>query len=178
MNYYIEGDPANADRIKAAFKDIGIETLDYSFNSKNRLYFTFDGKVCFFYTNNELCDVIKTHQDYQKLALPIIEPKFKIGDTIQNEAGTYEIIGINYGEYRYLVNGGSISFFVQDTYKIVENECQTWWLREAREFLYKNLYTRYNGNEHYVASYRNITQTELVDDFINHMKAVMKGGGQ
>lgn len=67
MNYFIEGDAANADRIKAAFQKLGIDTLDFSFNSKHRFYFTVEGKISFFYTNNELCDVIKSHQEYRNL---------------------------------------------------------------------------------------------------------------
>lgn len=127
MNYFIEGDAANADRIKAAFQKLGIDTLDFSFNSKHRFYFTVEGKISFFYTNNELCDVIKTHQDYQELVLPpIFEPKFKVGDTIRylvnSEICTYRIIGIDYGTQHYLVNGGSISFIVQDSYELVDEQ--------------------------------------------------------
>lgn len=178
MNYFIEGDAANADRIKAAFQKLGIDTLDFSFNSKHRFYFTVEGKISFFYTNNELCDVIKSHQEYQELMLPsIIEPKFKVGDTIRdivnNENRTYVIIGINYGTQHYLVNGGSISFFVQDSYEVVETDDQKW-LREACDYLYKHLFTKADGAEHYVVSCQKITQTEFVQYFRNHMKEVMK----
>lgn len=173
MNYYIQGSPSKAAGIKASFERLGIDTLDYTFDSEGRLYFSFEGKVTFVYTGQEYCNVIKTHQDYQELALPFIEPKFEIGDTIKNEKGTYDIIGINYGEHRYLVNGGSISFFVQDTYELVGNEREIW-QKAARKFLCEHLYTRFNGAEHYVASARKITQNEFVTDFINHMKKVMK----
>lgn len=127
MNYFIEGDAANADRIKAAFQKLGIDTLDFSFDSKHRFYFTVEGKISFFYTNNELCDVIKTHQDYQELVLPpIIEPKFKVGDTIRDivngEIRTCRIIGIDYDTQHYLVIGGSISFLVQDSYELVDRQ--------------------------------------------------------
>ena len=177
MNYFIEGDAANADRIRAAFEKLGYYTSRHLFNAKSVLYFTLDGEIRAT-TCNCTPAIIKTHPDYKELELPpIIEPKFKVGDTIRdivnNENRTYMIIGINYGTQHYLVNGGSISFFVQDSYEVVETDDQIW-LREACDYLYKHLFTKADGAEHYVVSCQKITQTEFVQYFRNHMKEVMK----
>ena len=47
-------------------------------------------------------------------------------------------------------------------------------LREACDYLYKHLFTKADGAEHYVVSCQKITQTEFVQYFRNHMKEVMK----
>lgn len=69
--------------------------------------------------NEDKVDRIKTHPDYEELELPV-KPKFKVGDIIQNEHNTYEIIGIHDATHNYLVEGGTISFAVQDSYRLVD----------------------------------------------------------
>lgn len=126
MNYFIQGCAANAERIRAAFEKLGYDTSRHLFNAKSVLYFTLDGEI-----RSTTCNctpaIIKTHPDYQELVLPpIIEPKFKVGDTIRDivngENRTCRIIGINYDTQHYLVNGGSISFLVQDSYELVDGQ--------------------------------------------------------
>ena len=80
MNYYIQGDAANADQIKAAFEKLGYDTTGHLFNAKSVLYFTLDGGIRAT-TCNCTPAIIKTHPDYQELELPV-EPKFKVGDWI------------------------------------------------------------------------------------------------
>ena len=70
MNYWIQGDAANADKIKAAFEKLGMDCAsDYNYQSERMLYFTFDGKVV-----TASCEsykaIIKTHPDYEELELP------------------------------------------------------------------------------------------------------------
>lgn len=179
MNYFIQGNAANAERIKAAFEAKAIYNgSNLNFTKEDRLFYSCDGKVNYCSYSGGLANIIKTHPDYQELVLPlIIELKFKVGDTIRdivnNENRTYMIIGINYDTQHYLVNGGSISFFVQDTYEVVETDDKIW-LREACDYLYKHLFTKADGAEHYVVSCQKITQTEFVQYFRNHMKEVMK----
>lgn len=40
MNYYIQGDAANADKIRAAFEKLGYDTSRHLFNAMSVLYFT------------------------------------------------------------------------------------------------------------------------------------------
>ena len=81
MNYYIQGDAANADQIKAAFEKLGYDTSGHLFNAKSVLYFTLDGGIRAT-TCNCTPAIIKTHPDYKELELPI-EPCFKVGDKIE-----------------------------------------------------------------------------------------------
>lgn len=78
MNYYIQGDAANADRIRAAFKKLGYDTSGHLFNANSVLYFTLDGEIRAT-TCNCTPAIIKTHPDYKELELPV---EFKDGDII------------------------------------------------------------------------------------------------
>lgn len=78
MNYYIQGDADNADKISAAFEKLGYDTSMHLFNAKSVLYFTFDGDIRAT-TNGLFITFIKSRSDYQELKLPI-EPKFKVVD--------------------------------------------------------------------------------------------------
>lgn len=69
MNYYIQGDAANADQIKAAFEKLGYDTTGHLFNAKSVLYFTLDGGIRAT-TCNCTPAIIKTHPDYKELELP------------------------------------------------------------------------------------------------------------
>lgn len=70
MNYYKQGDAANADKIKAAFESKGCEksnTRDYS--NKHWFFFTYKGKVIC--TDDEVyIDLVKGNPDYKELELP------------------------------------------------------------------------------------------------------------
>lgn len=128
MNYFIQGSAANAERIKAAFEAKAIHNgCNLNFTKEDRLFYSCDGKVNYCSNSGGLANIIKTHPDYQELVLPpIIEPKFKVGDTIRDivngENRTYRIIGLYYDTQHYLVNGGSISFLVQDSYELVDGQ--------------------------------------------------------
>ena len=69
MNYYIQGDAANADKIRAAFKKLGYDTSWHLFNANSVLYFTLDGEIRAT-TCNCTPAIIKTHPDYKELELP------------------------------------------------------------------------------------------------------------
>ena len=94
MNYYKQGDAANADKIKAAFENKGYSDKGFTFDVNDILFFTANNKhinVC--PANGWLANIIKTHPDYKELELPIepdyqelelpIEPCFKVGDKIE-----------------------------------------------------------------------------------------------
>lgn len=77
MNYYIQGDAANADKIKAAFEKLGYDTTGHLFNAKSVLYFTLDGGIRAT-TCNCTPAIIKTHPDYKELELP--KPHYDISN--------------------------------------------------------------------------------------------------
>ena len=91
MNYYIQGDAAKAEQIKAAFEKKGYKTGDAAFNDKDLYYATFHGDVYIIATDclcYEFFNRLVELGDYTELKLPI-EPCFKVGDKI--EATTYGI---------------------------------------------------------------------------------------
>jgi hypothetical protein len=77
MNYYKQGDGANADKIKAAFEKLGYDTSRHLFNAKSVLYFTLDGGIRAT-TCNCTPAIIKTHPDYKELELP--KPHYDIAN--------------------------------------------------------------------------------------------------
>jgi len=104
MNYYIQGDAANADKIKAAFEKLGYDTSGHFFNAKSVLYFTLDGGIRAT-TCNCTPAIIKTHPGYKELELPV-EPKFKEEDSIVNKSDKstiYRIIDLHEERREYIV---------------------------------------------------------------------------
>ena len=87
MNYYINGDAAKADQIKAAFsKFVSIQEMaECDFSQEEYLFYTGqEERGTFVYStwvDGINANIIKTHPYYQELELPV-EPKFKVGDTI------------------------------------------------------------------------------------------------
>jgi len=116
MNYYIQGDAANADKIKAAFEKLGYDTSRHLFNVKSVLYFTLDGRIRAT-TCNCTPAIIKTHPDYQELELPV-QPKFKVGDSLQSGSHFTKILSINLEEGRYYCDNHIISFKNQDLWHL------------------------------------------------------------
>lgn len=93
MNYYIQGDAANADKIKAAFEQLGYDVSGFDMCNDNILFFTYKlqggGKVISTANANlYTANIIKTHPDYKELLS--VEPKFKVGDWLAaNEPNNY-----------------------------------------------------------------------------------------
>ena len=124
MNYYIQGNKEKAEEIKAAFERNGIDTsANSNYGISNLFYFSCNGEVAVT-QNRSIINIIKTHPDYKELELPV-QPKFKVGDTIQYKDNTYKIIGIHYDTQHYLVDGGTIGFAVQDCYHL-------WTIQDAK----------------------------------------------
>ena len=106
MNYYIQGDAANADKIKAAFEKLGYDTTGWKFDVEGGFYYTTERKRIDFACGNFLINLIKTHPDYQELPLPI-EPKFKAKDRIVNKSDKstiYRIIALHEEFRKYIVD--------------------------------------------------------------------------
>lgn len=100
MNYYIQGSPARAEEIKAAFKKLCYDTGNLEFTS-SLLYYTIEGKVELMCPKS-LQNIIKTHPDYKELELPV-EPKFKVGDWVagiddEGDMATEKIVSFSHNK--------------------------------------------------------------------------------
>ena len=133
MNYFIQGDAANADKIKAAFKAKGINTTAINVGEEDFLYFSFNGLLYFEDFSPILLKIFKTHPDYKELELSV-EPKLKVGDWIvQNDNGTVSQITKvikdidKDGEYRAYEHTNG--YF----HEIFENEFHLWSIADAKD---------------------------------------------
>ena len=123
MNYYIQGDAANADQIKEAFKEKGFDA-DWCPIIRELMYFTVNGRVHLTDSDSIYADIIKTHQDYKELELPV-EPNFKVGDKISwinHDCDTQTITDIRDGSYITVDKHGircALKFAKQDEWELV-----------------------------------------------------------
>lgn len=113
MNYYKQGDAANADQIRAAFEAKGYHTGLWDYGDELFFFFSMNNgyiRAQRFPASNKdyeacLIDIIKTHPDYQELELPI-EPKFKAEDRIvskSDKSTIYRIITLHEERREYVV---------------------------------------------------------------------------
>ena len=116
MGYYIQGDAARAKEIKAAFEKLGCDTGNLGFTS-SQLYYTIEGRVELMCTKS-LQNLIKTHPDYKELKLSV-QPKFKVGDSLQSGSAFTKILSINLEEGWYYCDNRIISFENQDLWHLV-----------------------------------------------------------
>jgi len=125
MEYYIQGDAANADKIKAAFEKLGYCTGNLGFTS-SQLYYTIEGKVELMCTK-VLQNLVKTHPDYKELELPV-EPKFKKGDWIACDADSFtlSIKSVKDGNY-YFHQGASLPI------KDIDEHYHLWTIQDAKD---------------------------------------------
>ena len=122
MNYYKQGDAANADKIKAAFEKKGIDTSDWEFINPCDLYFNVGSEI---YTiDYKIKHIVTGRSDYTHLELPV-EPKFKVGDTIKwidHDAQEQTIIDIKKDNYITVDKYGircALKFAKQDEWELV-----------------------------------------------------------
>jgi len=84
MNYYIQGDAANADKIKAAFgKFVSTQEMaEYDFSQEEYLFYTGQEErgtfVYAVWSDSVIAEIIKTHPDYKELELP--KPHYDIAN--------------------------------------------------------------------------------------------------
>lgn len=107
MEYYKQGDAANADKIKAAFEKLGYDITGFDMCNDNILFFTYELKGGSKYigrtnANFYTAHIIKTHPDYKELELPI-EPKFKVGDWLagiddEGDMATEKIVSFSHNK--------------------------------------------------------------------------------
>ena len=113
MNYYIQGSPARAEEIKAAFEKLGYNTRvnGWNFNSDCGVYFTNEADKSVDYTSIEtFVNLIKTHPDYKELELPI-EPCFKVGDEIKTGNTIETIAEVDHATRSYCCESGRTIWF-------------------------------------------------------------------
>lgn len=125
MNYYIQGDAAKADQIKAAFEKLGYNTRNLKFTS-SQLYYTIEGEVQLV-CSNAFQNLVKTHPDYKELELPV-EPKFKVGDWIACNADSF-ILSIKSvrDENYYFHQGASLPI------KDIDEHYHLWSIADAKD---------------------------------------------
>ena len=113
MNYYIQGDAANAERIRAAFEKLGYDTsfVQKLSASDSHILFTLpcDTRVHAFHTAYIEADILKRlvgiDPDYKELELPV-QPKFKAEDRIvskSDKSTIYRIITLHEERREYIV---------------------------------------------------------------------------
>lgn len=112
MNYYIQGDAAKADQIKAAFEGLGCDVTGFDMRNDHILFFTYKlqaGANVISTTNANLytAEIIKTHPDYKELELP--KPHYDIANFY---AGMPVLVRwYNTGRWRYSL----YSFYEEDS---------------------------------------------------------------
>ena len=138
MNYYIQGSPARAEEIKAAFEELGYDVTGFDMRNDNILFFTYKlqtGGKFLSTTNANLytAEIIKTHPDYKELELSV-KPKFKVGKwVVYNCASIWQVNGIDWNMPipRYeLINsdGGKLSVPFTSEYNLKE-----WAIEDAKD---------------------------------------------
>ena len=132
MNYYIQGDAANADQIKAAFEELGYKTIEYCFNANRTLYFTFGGAIKTA-TYEPYKSIIITHPDYKELELPV-EPNFNVGDWVVKKDGK-TFYGGNYAVQitSIEVDEGSRHIWFSSKTWLRDDEIRPWTIEDAKD---------------------------------------------
>jgi len=113
MDYYIQGSPARAEEIKAAFEKLGFDPACWAFAGAHSVYFTVPGDNKVKSLHISIGKVIMTHPDYQELELPA-KPNFKVGDWVvidNNHNSTYQVECVREHEYMLKhTHGGLMPF--------------------------------------------------------------------
>ena len=153
MNYYIQGNKANADKIKAAFEAKGYK-CEHNCDSMNFLYYTINNHVTTTGIQSHTRQLIMRLAelgDYSELELPV-EPKFKKGDWIACDADSFtlSIKSLKDGNY-YFHQGASLPI------KDIDEHYHLWTIADAKDgdvlvttkirscpFIYRK--TDYNNN--------------------------------
>ena len=135
MEYYKQGDAANADKIKAAFARLGYDTSGWIYNSDRGVYFTNKFNKSVDFTYNELfVTLIKTHPNYKELELTS-EPKFKVGDWITNGLCTIQISSIGHEKIKgtsYMMYYHNNDFIGGDV-ESIDKEYHLWTIADAKD---------------------------------------------
>lgn len=130
--YYIQGNPARAEEIKAAFEKLGYKTIVYCFNAERTLYFTAGGAIKTA-TYEPYKSIIKTHPDYMELPLPV-EPNFKVGDWIITDKNHVWLVDEDCSTtgylYRLIAPHGKVEV---GEYEAVDAHSRLWAIQDAKD---------------------------------------------
>lgn len=124
MNYYIQGSPARAKEIKAAFEAKGctLYRLISQCDSEDLIYYSLNGRVRCIKKDNLY--LFEAHPGYTKLELPV-KSKFKVGDCIANDYCAGKVIALTDDAY-LLDSGQGIPFSC-------EHNAHLWTIAYAKE---------------------------------------------
>ena len=137
MNYFIQGDAANADKIKAAFEKLGYEKVNVihigDYANERLFFFTENGKVRSTLKDCGIANIIKTHPDYKELELPV-KPNFKVGDwLVYNDGNTFclgkkevQIQAVEKDSYIFTQDGSGF-------HKFIDDHCRLWTISDAKD---------------------------------------------
>lgn len=134
MNYYIQGDAAKAEQIRAAFEKLGYD-ISWPGGCANPDVINIGverngAKYVVAETSEYIKDIIKTHPDYQEL-----EPlhKFKEGDLLVHNSSNTRFISVVYvsEKYGYQVQDGGSRHHL--SFNVVENEYHLWSIQDAND---------------------------------------------
>jgi len=134
MNYYKQGNAANADKIRAAFEKFGYDiswpggcaspdVINIGVERNGAKYVVAE-------TSEYIKCIIKNHPDYKELELPV-EPKFKVGDWVaynENKSGVTPMQIIRITEDRYIISGNWSYDF-----KTLEADWHLWTIEDAKD---------------------------------------------
>ena len=135
MEYYIQGNAAKAEQIKAAFEKLGYDTTGWEFNVESGFYYTTERKRINIACSNFLINLIKTHPDYKELELTS-NPKFKVGDWVVSPNGSqYLIAYIDKEDNRYLFEideytGEQMNY---EDVQVVDGQYHLWTIADAKD---------------------------------------------
>lgn len=191
MNYYIQGDAANADKIKAAFERLGLIADGHNYDNDNCLYFTYDleggGKVIsstnINFVTASLIKRLAEFGDYQELELPV-EPKFKVGDTISTGKVHTTILQLDMDKRGYRCSDEWFVYFKnQELWHLVGSQPK---FKVGDVVLYYGglyrvedvLYTKKNGSFYNIGNLVRIPEIQLtLADHRDEIR-ILKGGEQ
>ena len=158
MNYYIQGNAAKADKIKAAFERNGIDTsANSNYGISNLFYYSYNGEVAVT-QNRSIINIIKTHPDYKELELQV-EPKFNVGDWIVYENGDTFAGGFKEVQVKTVekINRYTFTHNTNGSCNFIDRNCRLWTIADAKDgdvlvttnvrscpFIYRK--TDYNNN--------------------------------
>lgn len=132
MNYYIQGDATNADKIKAAFERKGIRVPHFrSCGDSYLIYFSLNKEVLA--VTNKALELFQNNPDYKELELPV-KPNFKAGDWLVYKNGNCFAGGFRDAQVVKVKDG--VYFFASGTtgsFKFIDECCRLWTIADAKD---------------------------------------------
>ena len=132
MNYYVKGDAAKAQQIKAAFERLGIDVLDFGFADKTVVYCSIGGACVqsLPYSIN-LMHILYSHPGYKELP---VQPDFKVGDWVVRKDGE-TFYGGNYAEQITLieVDEKGKCIWLSSTSWVNDDDIRLWSIQDAKD---------------------------------------------